>query len=148
MLTENADIAAWAEAYQPKLPLLGVTPTEKGLVATWNARSEFEGLFAIAETLRNSSKGMKDRAITGAVNYAQIPELAERGRERLGYYFEMLNARLEGRDFEALDDFSLADITELETVYFAKWVRVEPSEAHENIKRWHAAVTARPSAKA
>ena len=148
VLTENAGIAAWAEAYQPNPPLLGTTPTEKGLVATWNARIEFEGLFAIAETLRNSSKGMKDRATTGPVNYAQIPQLAERGRTRLGHYFDTLNARLEGRDFVALDDFSLADITALVAVDFAKWVRVEPSEAHANIKRWHATVSARPSAKA
>ncbi len=148
VLTENAGIAAWAEAYEPNPPLLGSTPTEKGLVSTWNARVEYEGLMAIAETLRNSSKGMVDRATTGPLNHAQIPELAARGRVRLAHFFDTLNSRLEGREFIAIDVFSLADISGLVVVDFAKWVKVEPKEEHENIRRWYAAVAARPSAKA
>ena len=148
VLTENAGIAAWAEAHQPDPPLLGRTASEKGLVATWNARIESEGLMAVAEVLRNSSKGMVDRATTGPLNHAQIPELAARGRVRLEHFFETLNTRLEGRDFIATDDFTVADISALIVVDFAKWVKVEPKETHENIRRWHAAVSARPSAKA
>ena len=148
VLTENAGIAAWAEAHQPDPPLLGRTASEKGLVATWNARIESEGLMAVAEVLRNSSKGMVDRATTGPLNHAQIPELAARGRVRLEHFFETLNTRLEDRDFIATDDFTVADISALIVVDFAKWVKVEPKETHENIRRWHAAVSARPSAKA
>ncbi|MDB2584690.1 glutathione S-transferase [Alphaproteobacteria bacterium] len=148
VLTENMGIAAWAEAVQPKPALLGETPTEKGLVSTWNAKVEFEGLFAIAEILRNTSKGMKDRATTGPVNYPQIPELAERGQQRLGHFFNTLNDRLEGREFVAIDRFSLADISALVVVDFAKWVRVEPAPEHTNIHKWYAAVSSRPSTKA
>jgi glutathione S-transferase len=148
ILTENAGIAAWAEAYQPEPALLGKTPAEKGLVATWNAKLEFEGLMAIAEVLRNSSPGMVDRATTGPFNYAQIPELAARGKERLGHFMDMLNARLEGREFIAIDGYSLADITGLVVIDFAKWVKVVPTEEQANITRWHAAVSARPSATA
>lgn len=148
VLTENAGIAAWAEAHQPEPPLLGRTEAEKGLVATWNARVENEGLLAIAEVLRNSSKGMVDRATTGPLNHAQIPELAARGRLRLTHFFETLNMQLEGRDFIAIDALSVADISALVAVDFAKWVKAEPQEAHENIHRWHAAMSARPSAQA
>ena len=148
ILTENAGIAAWAEAYKPEPSLLGNTPGEKGLVATWNAKVEFEGLMAVAEALRNSSPGMADRAITGPINYVQIPELAARGKERLIHFMDTLNERLEGRDYIATDQFTFADITALVTVDFAKWVKVEPGENHGNIKRWHAAVKARPSARA
>ena len=148
ILTENAGIAVWADAYKPEPPLLGRTPEEKGLVMTWNARCEFEGMMAAAEILRNTSPGMKDRAITGPVNFPQIPELAERGRIRLPRFFDTLNERLEGRDFIAIDDFSFADITALIIVDFARWVKIEPADVHTNLKRWHAAVSARPSAKA
>jgi len=148
VLTENAGIAAWAEAYQPDPPMLGRTPEEKGMVAVWNARVEYEGLSAIAETLRNSSKGMVGRATTGPLNHEQIPELAARGRVRLEHFMDTLNARLEGREFVAIDAFSLADISALVAVDFAKWVKVEPSEAHSHLRRWHESVAARPSAKA
>jgi len=33
-------------------------------------------------------------------------------------------------------------------VDFAKWVHLEPAEGHDNLKRWHARVSARPSASA
>jgi len=148
VLTDNAGIAAWAEAYKPDPPLLGTTPEEKGLVMSWNARIEFEGLMAIAEILRNTSKGMQDRAMTGPVNFAQIPALAERGKARLPLFFDMLNARLEGREFIAIDTISLADITALVCIDFAGWVKITPTDAHANLTRWHAAMSARPSAKA
>ena len=148
ILTENQGIAAWAEAVQPEPPLLGRTPAEKGLVVGWNARIEFEGLWPIADILRNTSRGMKDRALTGPDNVVQIPELAERGRARLTRFFAMLNERLAGRDFIAIDAFSLADITALVAVDFAKWVKAEPAPEHADLRRWHQAVAARPSASA
>ena len=55
LLTDNAAIAAWLEARYPEPPLMGRTPAEKAEIASWNWRVEFEGLLAIAETLRNGS---------------------------------------------------------------------------------------------
>ena len=75
VLTENAGIAAYLEEQYPDVPMLGSSSIEKGLIANWNAICEFQGLAAVAEALRNSSPGMKDRAITGPVNWPQIPEL-------------------------------------------------------------------------
>ena len=148
VLTENLGIAAYLEAIKPDPPLLGTSALEKGLVANWNTRVEMEGLWAIADILRNTSKGMKDRALTGPINFAQIPELAERGIVRIGRFFDVLNERLEGREFIATDNYSLADITALVAVDFSKWVKQEPKSEHTNIKRWHEAVSSRPSAKA
>lgn len=145
ILTENAGIFAFAEAFRPDPPLLGRTPTEKGLVATWNARIEQEGFAAVAEALRNSSPAMKDRALTGPIDYPQIPELAERGKRRLEAFLDMLDARLAGRDHVAVDTFSLADITGLVVVDFGKMVKIEPRDDHTNLRRWHATVSARPS---
>ena len=145
LLTDNAAIAAWLEARYPEPPLLGRTPAEKAEIASWNWRVEFEGLLAIAETLRNGSPAMADRALPGPVNYAQIPELAQRGLARVQHFFETLNERLAGREFIATDRFSIADITAVVAVDFARVVRVKPGEQHPELLRWHAAMAQRPS---
>lgn len=145
LLTDNAAIAAWLEARYPEPPLLGRTPAEKAEIASWNWRVEFEGLLAIAETLRNGSPAMADRALPGPVNYAQIPELAQRGLARVQHFFETLNERLAGREFIATDRFSLADITAVVAVDFARVVRVKPGEQHPELMRWRAAMAQRPS---
>ncbi|QSI31872.1 glutathione S-transferase [Variovorax sp. RKNM96] len=144
-LTDNAAIAAWLEARYPEPPLLGRTPAEKAEIASWNWRVEFEGLLPIAEALRNSSPAMADRALPGPMNYAQIPELAQRGLARVQHFFQTLNDRLAGREFIATDRFSLADITAVVAVDFARIVRVKPGEQHPELVRWRAAMGERPS---
>jgi len=59
-----------------------------------------------------------------------------------------LNERLKDREFVAIDAFSYADITALVVVDFAKWVKVVPAEEHADLRRWHGAISARPSASA
>lgn len=146
VLTDNAGITAYVEARWPEPPLLGRTPTEKAEVASWHWRSEFEGLMAIAEALRNGSPAMANRALPGPVDYAQIPELAARGRARIERFLEVLERRLEGRDVIATNRFSLADITAVVAVDFARIVKVKPDpERHPNVTRWRAGLANRPS---
>ena len=145
VLTDNAAIAAWLEARFPNPPLLGETPEEKAEVASWNWRIEFEGLLAVADALRNSAPAMANRALPGAVNYPQIPELAQRGLARVDQFFDMLNERLAGRAFIATDRFSVADITAVVAVDFARVVKHKPGEQHPHLLRWRAAMAARPS---
>ena len=148
ILTENAGIAAYLEARFPEPPMLGTTPIEKGLIAEWNWRCEYEGLSAGAEALRNSSPHMKDRALTGTRNVQQLEELAERGRKRMGWFFEDLNSHLENSQFIAGDNFSIADITSTICVDFARWVKVYPQESHTALLAWHERMKARSSYKA
>ena len=145
LLTDNAAITVWLEARFPQPPLLGSTPAEKAEIASWNWRVEFEGLMAVAESLRNSAPAMANRALTGPVNHAQIPELARRGLARTQQFFEMLNDHLAGRDFIATDRFSVADITAVVTVDFARVVKVKPDERHPHLQRWRAAMAQRAS---
>ena len=145
LLTDNAAIAAWLEARFPEPALMGVTPAEKAEVVSWNWRIEFDGLLAIAEALRNGSPAMANRALPGPVDYAQIPALAERGRQRVQQFFEALESRLAGRDFIATERFSIADITALVAVDFARAVKVKPGDEHPNLRRWRAAMGLRPA---
>ena len=145
LLTDNAAITAYVEARYPQPPLLGETPAEKAEIASWNWRIEFEGLLAIAEALRNSAPAMANRALPGAVDYPQIPALAERGLVRVAQFFALLNERLEGRDFIAAGRFSVADITAVVAVDFARVVKQKPGEQHPHLLRWRAAMAQRPS---
>jgi len=145
LLTDNAAITAYLEARFPQPPLLGRTAVEKAEVASWNWRVEFEGLLAIAEAMRNSAPSMANRALPGPVNYAQIPELAQRGLARLQQFFETLNRQLDGRGFVAGEAFSVADITAVVAVDFARVVKVKPGDAHPHLLRWRAAMALRPA---
>ena len=145
ILTDNAGITAYLEARFPEPPLLGTTPAEKAEIASWNWRIEFEGLLAIAEAMRNSAPAMANRALTGPVNYAQIPELARRGLARVEQFFVTLNERLAGREYVATDRFSVADITAVVAVDFARVVKVKIGEQHPQLQRWRAAMAERSS---
>ena len=145
VLADNAGIAAWAEAMVPEPPLLGTSPIEKAEIASWNSRIESDGLMPIAEALRNSNPAMKDRALPGPANFPQIPALADRGLARLATFLDMLNTRLEGRDYVATDRFSLADITAVVAIDFARAVRVTPREDHAQLRAWRARMAERPS---
>ncbi len=145
VLTDNAAIAAYLEARFAQPPMMGVTPLDKAEIASWHWRVEFEGFLAIAEALRNSSPAMINRSLPGPVNYAQIPQLAERGLARLQQFFIDLNDRLQDRNFIAAQQFSIADITAVVAVDFARIVKVKPDERHPHLRRWRTAMQQRPT---
>jgi glutathione S-transferase len=145
LLTDNAAITAYLEARFPQPPLLGITPAEKAEVASWNWLIEFEGFLAIAEAFRNGSPAMANRALAGPVDYPQIPELAQRGLARVQQFFIKLDHRLAGREFVASERFSVADITAVVAVDFARVVKVKVTDEHPHLQRWRLAMAQRPS---
>lgn len=145
LLTDNAAIAAYLEARHPEPALLGRSPAEKAEIASWQWRVEFEGLVAVAEALRNGSPALANRALPGPVDYAQIPALAERGLQRVQQFFATLEARLGHSEFVGGAAFSIADITAVVAVDFARAVKQKPGEAHPQLLRWRAAMALRPA---
>ncbi|MEJ8840249.1 glutathione S-transferase family protein [Ramlibacter sp. AN1133] len=145
VLTDNAAIAAYLEARFPEPALLGRTPLEKAEIASWQWRAEFEGLLAVAEALRNASPAMVNRALPGPNDYPQIPELAQRGIARAQQFFSVLDERLEDREFIAAGTFSIADITAVVAVDFARVVKLKPAEQLANLRRWRERLAQRAS---
>jgi glutathione S-transferase len=143
VLTDNAAIAAYVEARYPEPSLLGRTPLEKAEIAGWQWRVEFEGLMAVAEALRNSSPALVNRALPGPADHAQIPALAERGVTRARQFFAMLDTHLAGRDFIAAGQFSIADITAVVVVDFARAIKLRPVDELTELRRWREAMEAR-----
>lgn len=148
VICENIAIAQYIEELHPDTPLMGSTPLERARISEWNWRCEFEGLSAVAEILRNTSEGMKGRAMTGPRNIEQLPALAARGKERLAYFFEDLNAQLETSSYVAGENYSFADITATVGVDFSKWVKSTPDESLTALHAWHGRMKARPNYKA
>ena len=144
LLTDNAAIAAYLEARFPAVPMFGVTPQDKAEIASWQWRVEFEGMMPVAEVLRNTSPAMVNRALPGPVNYEQIPALAERGLARLQHFFVELNERLTQREFIAAGQLSIADITAVVAVDFARVAKVKPDERHPHLQRWRATMAQMP----
>lgn len=145
-IRSSAGIFHYLEAAYPEPPLLGRSAVERGVVADLEWRVEFEGFSSVGECLRNSAKGMVNRALTGPFDYEQIPALAERGRQRAQRFLEGLDALVGDKPFLAGDIFSIADITALVAVDFAKWLKLALPEDATNARRWYEAVSSRPSA--
>lgn len=147
-LLSTAAIWRYLEETHPNPPLMGRTAKEKALVADTQWRIEAEGFMAVAEALRNSTPGMKGRAVTGPVAYEQIPALAERGRKRTQQFLEQLDAMVGAKPFLCGDAYTVADIDAMIAVDFAKWLKFELPAGAANARRWYESVAGRPSAKA
>jgi glutathione S-transferase len=59
-----------------------------------------------------------------------------------------LDQELSARRFIAGDEFSIADITAVVAIDFGRVSKITIKPELENLARWHAQVSARPSAKA
>lgn len=139
-------IQRYLEDIYPEPPLLGTTPKTRAQVAMWERRVEQEGFASVMEAVRNAVPGLKNRAIAGPHDYAQIPALVERSKARVMNFYADLNARLADIRFAAGDEFSVADITAIVTVDFAARAAGLPlTDEHAALKRWYDVVSARPS---
>jgi len=147
-LTEVLAICQYLEELQPEPALIGATAEQRAVAMMWALKVEQHGLMAMRDAFRNSAKGLKGHAMTGPVQYDQIPELAERGRKAAVLFFERLDARLADTEFIAGDYYSIADITALVLVDFAAWSKIGIPEHATNLQRWYDAASSRHSATA
>jgi glutathione S-transferase len=149
VIADAVAICGYLEETHPEPALIGRTPQERAVVTALNRGIERDGFYAAMDAFRNVARGLKDRALPGPHDYAQIPELAERGRARIGHFFEGMNARLAEKEFVAGNRFTLADISTLVLTDMAiGMVKLAIPDDCPHLRRWHAAVSARSSAKA
>jgi glutathione S-transferase len=141
-------ICRYFEETHPQPPLMGVDAQDKAVVESKQRQAERDGFYAVMEGFRNFTRAFKTRALPGQFDYEQIPQLAERGRARVGHFFETANAELADREFVAGARYTIADITTQVTIDFAGWIKLTIPEHCTHLRRWYDAVSARPSAKA
>lgn len=145
-LCESVAICNYLESLKPEPPLLGATPFERAMVTERNHWVEQNGLLAVMEGFRNRSRAMANRALTGPRPVPQIPELAERGIQRYGWFLQDMDELLRHSEFIAGARFSISDITALVTIDFASWgIRQAVPENLTALHRWRTQVSSRPS---
>jgi len=146
-LTQNIGIATYLERKFPDPALMGRTPAETGEIMDWAAIAEQQGGMATAEALRNSNPHMKGRALPGPDNYEQIPELAERGLARAARFQELMERRMQGREWVVGDQISYADITAFVLLDFQRIIKLKIDESKPALFAWYSKMRDRPSAQ-
>jgi len=140
-ISESVAICRYFEELQPEPPLFGSGARERAEVEMWNRRVELNLFQAVGLVWIHGSP------LTAAV-VEQIPQNVEPQRKRAKHFFDVLDHTLRARPFLAGEHFSIADISALCVIDFARIVQIRPAPEHEQIARWHAQVSARPSARA
>jgi len=145
-ITESEAICRYLEVRHPDPPLMGTDAQDQARVTERQRWVEMAGLQAVMEGFRNEAPGFRDRALPGPDPVAQIPALAERGRLRYARFLEALDGRLQESAWVAGEGFSIADITALVTVDFARRaLRATPEEGQRALQAWYARMNERPA---
>lgn len=140
-LSETMAICRYIEELHPEPSLFGTTALERADIEMWNRRMEFEIFWPIAFVFRNTHAYFRDVL-------PQVPEFGEVSRQHAFDRLAWLNEVLESRQYIAGDRFSVADITALCGLDFGRITGTTIQDEHRELKRWHASVSARPSAGA
>jgi glutathione S-transferase len=141
-IAESIAICRYIEALWPDPNLFGVTPIEQAMIEMWQRQLELRLLLPIAQVLRHSHPRMSE------METPQVPEWAASNRPRALHAMAIVDEALRERAFIAGERFTVADITGLVALDFAKPARIAIPPELVQLNRWHAALKARPSAAA
>ncbi len=141
-LTESVAICRYFEEVQPEPPLFGRDAFERAKVEEWNRRLELNLYGAVQAVFRHLHPSMEGWEVP------QVREWGEANRDRAGSFLALFDEHLSLNRFAAGEAFSIADITGLVSVDFMRPARLAMPEGLAHLKRWHAEVSARPSAAA
>jgi glutathione S-transferase len=142
VITESIAICRYFDELNPDPALFGRGALEIARIEMWNRRLELHLLFPVSHVFRNSHPAMKEMEVP------QVAAWAEANKPRIMDFLAIFDAALASRPFAAGDSYSVADITGLVAVDFMKPAKLAVPDELKNLKRWHADVSARPSAKA
>lgn len=142
IITESVAICRYFEELHPQPPLMGRDALDRAIVEMWQRRMEMNLLLQIANVFRHAHPAMAEWEVP------QIREFSEANRPKVMETLRWLDQELADREFIAGAHYTIADITAMIAVDFMKPARLEMPEDLENVRRWHAEVRARPSARA
>lgn len=141
-VSESIAICRYLEALYPEPNLFGHDAREQAVVEMWTRRCEFYLANPMMLTVRHSHPAL------AALEATQTPQIADYNKVTAERFMRMLDRHLEGRDFIALDRFTMADIVACVGLDFARLIKYRPPEELANLARWYEACRARPAATA
>ena len=141
-ISESVAICRYFEELHPEPPLFGTGAKERAIIEMWLRRVELNLMVPIGMVW------VHGHPLTAKL-IQQIPEAAAQNRVRTAMGYRLLNDQLAENEFIAGDTYSVVDAVALATYDFgAGLVGVPPEDGLTHLARWHAAVSARPSATA
>ena len=141
-IAESMAICRYVEALWPEPNLFGVDPLERATIEMWQRQLEWRLLLPIAQVVRHAHPRMAE------METPQVPDWAAANRPKALHSMAIVDGTLNGRTFIAGERFTVADITGLVALDFAKPARIAIPPELVHLNRWHEALKARPSAAA
>ena len=142
VIAESIAICRYFEALQPDPPLFGRGALDVALVEMWNRRVEFHLFLPVASVFQHLHPAMK------LMIDPQVPDWGEANKPRVFDFLQFLDGELKGRPYVAGQSYTVADITAMVAVDFMRVSKLAMPDNLTNVRRWHAEVSARPSAAA
>ncbi|MEA2982100.1 MAG: hypothetical protein QOF09_3923 [Alphaproteobacteria bacterium] len=142
VISESIAICRYFERLHPEPALFGTDAKDMAVVEMWERRVEFHLLGPVSHVFRNSHPAMKDMEVP------QVQGWADANKPRVADFLALLDRELKNRRYIAGDHYTVADITAMISVDFMKPAKLAVPEPLNDLKRWHAEVSSRPSAKA
>lgn len=137
-LSETVAICRYFEALNGAVPLMGISAWEQAHIEMWNRRMELSFFYPVAMAFRHTSGYFSDREEVHRAWGESNKVIAEK-------QFLFLNKHLAEHAFIAGEAYSIADITALCAVDFARVIGMKVGDELPNLQRWHQAMKARPS---
>jgi glutathione S-transferase len=141
-LTETMAICRYFETLQPEPNLFGRSAVETALVEMWSRRIELHFYWPVSQAFRHLHPAMASR------EKPQVADWGEANRPKAMEFLGLFEKELGKRAYAACDRFTVADITGYVAVDFMRVAKLQVPEDYTNVRRWHAEIAARPSAKA
>jgi glutathione S-transferase len=142
VIAESMAICRYFEALHPLPSLFGTGPEEVAMVEMWSRFAEFYLFWPVSQVFRHLHPGM------AAQEVPQVAAWGEVNKPRVEAFLPVLDRQLAAGPFVCGALYSVADITALVAIDFMKPAKLAVAPAYGNIAKWHALVSARPSAKA
>jgi glutathione S-transferase len=142
VITESIAICRYFEVLNPDPPLFGRGALESALVEMWNRRIEFHLFLPVSSVFQHLHPAMKQMVDP------QVAAWGEANKPRVTQFLEFLDGELKSRPYVAGKAFTVADITAMVAVDFMRVSKLAVPETLGNVRHWHEAVSARPSAAA
>ena len=138
---ESIAICRYLESRYPEPNLFGRDPQETAVIEMWMRRAELMVAHPVMIGVRHTHPAM-------AALEQQNPAIGQSNLESGLKALKILDRQLAGREWLAADRITIADIVGFIGLDFGRMIKLKPPEELTNLVRWHAAMSARPAARA
>lgn len=140
-ITESVAICRYLESLYPEPNLFGRDPKETAIIEMWTRRGEMLVATPMMLGVRHTHPAL-------AALETQDAAIAEYNKAAAIRAMKVLDRQLADNEWLAAGRLTIADIVAFIGIDFGRLIKLRPPEELTHVGRWHAAMSARPAAKA